>query len=75
MVGAYGAGAAGAGGAGAGGAGSARAALLPAPPAPAKAVIARPPARATNGAKDGDGPPITVFIGEPYTVVHSNIHA
>lgn len=51
MVGAYGA-----------SAGGGRGALLPAP-APGKAVIARGPTRNANGAKEPDGPPVTVFIG------------
>lgn len=43
-----------------------RGALLPAPGAPqaGKAVIARGPTRNTNGAKDVEGPPVTVFIGK-----------
>lgn len=48
-----------------GGMGAPRAALLPAP-APAaggKAVISRPPTR-TNGSRESDPPPITVFIGK-----------
>lgn len=45
------------------GAGGGRGALLPAPPAPpGKAVIARGPTR-NNGAKEPEGPPVTVFIG------------
>lgn len=46
----------------AGGAGGGRGALLPAPP-PGKAVIARGPTRNSNGAKEPEGPPVTVFIG------------
>lgn len=49
-----------------GGGGGSRGALLPAPPvtsAGGKAVITRPPTRNTNGAKESDGPPVTVFIG------------
>lgn len=51
MVGAY----------GAAGAGGGRGALLP---APGKAVIARGPTRNANGAKEPEGPPVTVFIGQ-----------
>uniref|UniRef100_A0A2H1WG59 SFRICE_028579 n=1 Tax=Spodoptera frugiperda TaxID=7108 RepID=A0A2H1WG59_SPOFR len=44
------------------GAGGGRGALLPAPP-PGKAVISRGPTRNANGAKDPEGPAVTVFIG------------
>lgn len=45
------------------GAGGGRGALLPAPP-PGKAVISRGPTRNANGAKDPEGPAVTVFIGK-----------
>lgn len=59
-----------------------RGALLPAPGAPqaGKAVIARGPTRNTNGAKDVEGPPVTVFIGNlssraPDTMIRSMLNA